>query len=95
MGLVKEHASRILWIHYLLILIVPLAIARKRELAAWAVAGSSFWVLMIGAPPPGGYAWAMCTTLGVIALWSTSRRRRTVAGSSTVEPNVDLAAEVA
>jgi hypothetical protein len=65
-------AVPILWLHYLLVLFVPLAISRSHSLAIWLVAAYGSWILLIAFEPGGLRALVAVTLASALAIWSVS-----------------------
>jgi hypothetical protein len=72
-------ASPILWLHYLLLLFVPIAISRRHSLAIWLVAAYGFWVsaialavISIAFAPDGLRALLTVAIASALAIWSVS-----------------------
>jgi alpha-1,2-mannosyltransferase len=65
-------ASPIVWLHYLVLAFIPLAIARSRDVRAWAFASGAGWILLIVVPPGGLRAWAVCAMAAAIAICAIS-----------------------
>jgi alpha-1,2-mannosyltransferase len=63
-------ASPILWLHYLMLLFVPIAISRRHSLATWLVATYGFWILLIAFEPGGLRALVAVALASALAIWS-------------------------
>ncbi len=63
----------LMWTHYLVLLVVPLAVGRRRSLGPW-FALMAFWVFL---PSSSYMVRAVVTIAGTVAvaMWSTARRR--------------------
>jgi hypothetical protein len=73
-------ASPILWLHYLQLLFVPLAIARRRSLPIWIVASYAFWLILIPLDRGGPSALAGVLVAFGLGVWA-------VRGSDQVGPS--------
>jgi hypothetical protein len=84
-------ASPILWLHYLVLLFIPLAIAPTRSLGRAALAGCGFWLLLVAVPPGGFRALAVCALAGAIAILSIRPARRSASSCAGVDHGPALA----
>jgi hypothetical protein len=72
-------ASPILWLHYLLLLYVPMAISRRNSLAIWLVAAYAFWMVFFFLPD-GVRAIGGVAIASTLAIWLVGGSRAETAG---------------
>jgi alpha-1,2-mannosyltransferase len=83
-------SSPVLWTHYLVVLFVPLALARRRQLTIWIGAAYSYWLLLIlFAPGPNRALAALASTamLAALAGWSWMQTTHDHVGAPLARPN--------
>lgn len=63
--------SPIVWLHYVVVLFVPLAFARRRPVVMWAVIAYSNWFILFFLVTPGTRAIAMTAMMVGSVMWAT------------------------
>lgn len=64
--------SPLLWLHYLLLLFVPMAISHRRSLGIWLTAAYGFWAMLILLPPGSLRALVAIAIASGLAIWSAA-----------------------